>query len=232
MSGDIHALSGAYAVDALDEHEREAFERHLADCRDCQAEVDSLREAAASLADSVSLTPPEHLRGHVLGSIAKVRPLPPVVPIASRRSSRRALFSGAIMAAAVIALLIVWVQPATHKPTISAAEQIVRAQDTVSVSQHLPSGATVVWYRSPRLDGTAVSVKDLPTVAAGKTYELWLESRDGVMHPAGLIRGGTQLVALRGAARSSIGAGLTVEPAGGSRTPSLPAVTLVRFTNA
>lgn len=232
MSGDIHALSGAYAVDALDDHERDAFERHLADCRDCQAEVDSLREAAASLADSVPLTPPAHLRDQVLDNISTVRPLPPVVPIAPRRSSRRALLGGALIAAAVVALLVVWVRPSTTPSRVTAAEQIIRASDAVSVSQHLPSGATVVWYRSSRLDGTAVSITDLPTAATGKTYELWLQSRDGVMHPAGLIRGGTQVVALSGSTPSAVGAGLTVEPAGGSKTPTLPAVALVSFTKA
>ncbi len=40
---DVHALSGAYAVDALDDLERAHFERHLADCADCQAEVASLQ---------------------------------------------------------------------------------------------------------------------------------------------------------------------------------------------
>ena len=29
---EIHALSGAYAVDALDDLERAAFERHLGEC--------------------------------------------------------------------------------------------------------------------------------------------------------------------------------------------------------
>ena len=38
MSADVHGLSGAYAVDALDEREREAFESHLAQCAECQAE--------------------------------------------------------------------------------------------------------------------------------------------------------------------------------------------------
>ena len=33
---DIHALVGAYAVDALDDVERAAFERHLAECAACQ----------------------------------------------------------------------------------------------------------------------------------------------------------------------------------------------------
>jgi len=35
---EIHALSGAYAVDALDPEERARFEEHLAACAECQAE--------------------------------------------------------------------------------------------------------------------------------------------------------------------------------------------------
>ena len=49
---DIHALSGAYAVDALDDDERAQFEAHLAGCPSCRSEVDSLREAAALLAET------------------------------------------------------------------------------------------------------------------------------------------------------------------------------------
>ena len=232
MSGDIHALSGAYAVDALDDQERDAFERHLAGCSACQAEVDSLREAAVSLADTVSMIPPAHVRDAVLDNIAKVRPLPPVVPIGQRRS-RSVWLSGSLIAAAAVALLVVVIQPhSTPSGNLTAADQIVRAEDAVSVSQHLANGATVVWYRSADLNGAAVKITDLPTAATGKTYELWLQSRNGVMHPAGLIHGGTQLVALTGAARSSIGAGLTVEPAGGSTTPTLPAVTVASFPAA
>ena len=49
MSADIHGLVGAYAVDAIDEQERSAFELHLAECPECQAEVASLQEAATQL---------------------------------------------------------------------------------------------------------------------------------------------------------------------------------------
>lgn len=232
MSGDIHALSGAYAVDAIDGQEREAFERHLAECSECRAEVDSLREAAASLADSVALTPPAHLRDAVLGNIAKVRPLPPMVPAQHRRPARRVWLSTSLIAAAAIALLVVWIQPHTTSPNLSAADQIVRAHDVVSVSQHLTNGAAVTWYRSADLNEAAVSVKNLPKIATGKTYELWLQASNGVMHPAGLIQGGTALIRLRGPAGSAIGAGLTVEPAGGSTTPTLPAVALASFPTA
>jgi len=40
-SADIHALSGAYALDAVDDIERAEFERHLAACPPCQAYLDT-----------------------------------------------------------------------------------------------------------------------------------------------------------------------------------------------
>jgi len=79
MSDDIHALSGAYAVDALDEAEREQFERHLAGCSACQDEVASLVAAATALSSLSDLAPPPSLRDKVLQGITTVRPLPPVV---------------------------------------------------------------------------------------------------------------------------------------------------------
>ena len=80
MSDDIHALSGAYAVDALDDVEREQFERHLAGCSACQAEVASLVAAATALSSLSDVAPPPSLRAKVLQGITTVRPLPPVVP--------------------------------------------------------------------------------------------------------------------------------------------------------
>ena len=76
---EIHALSGAYAVDALDPAERMLFEQHLATCPDCRAEVASLREAAATLPETTLAEPPPGLRERLLADIATVRPLPPVV---------------------------------------------------------------------------------------------------------------------------------------------------------
>src|SRR5205085_621429 len=77
MTSDIHALSGAYAVDALDGDERAQFEEHLAGCADCRSEVESLREAAALLAETTATTPPAGLRDKLLSGITTLRPLPP-----------------------------------------------------------------------------------------------------------------------------------------------------------
>ena len=78
MSEDIHALSGAYAVDALDDVERARFERHLNGCSACRAEVESLVAAASELSVLTEVAPPPSLRAKVLAEISTVRPLPPL----------------------------------------------------------------------------------------------------------------------------------------------------------
>lgn len=78
MNASVHALSGAYALDALDDLERRDFERHLAVCDDCQAEVAGLREAASLLGVELETSPPAAMRARVLADIAAVRPLPPL----------------------------------------------------------------------------------------------------------------------------------------------------------
>ena len=78
MNADLHHLSGAYAVDALDDTERAAFEEHLRGCADCRAEVAELTAAGHSLAALTEATPPPSLRASVLSGISQVRPLPPL----------------------------------------------------------------------------------------------------------------------------------------------------------
>lgn len=76
---DIHSLSGAYVVDAVDDVERARFEAHLAGCSQCQSEVASLRAAATELSSTTVAPPPPSLRASVLQGISSVRPLPPEV---------------------------------------------------------------------------------------------------------------------------------------------------------
>ncbi len=80
MSPDLHHLSGAYAVDALDDDERTSFEQHLAVCADCRAEVAELSAAAHSLGSLTEATPSPALRASVLSGITRARPLPPLAP--------------------------------------------------------------------------------------------------------------------------------------------------------
>ncbi len=50
METGIHELTAGYALDALDPAERDAFERHLADCAQCQEELASFWEVTGALA--------------------------------------------------------------------------------------------------------------------------------------------------------------------------------------
>lgn len=228
---EIHALSGAYAVDALDEHERAQFERHLAECADCRAEVDSLRGAAASLAETTQTTPPPQLRADVLSAIKTVRPLPPLPPQEhGQHAGRGRRFRSLLVAAAAVAVVgtgAVVTQP-WHDDQ-SPVDQVIAAAD----AQHSTAkvdGAKLTVYRSESLGKAALVTDDMPAAADGKVYELWLQV-DGAMVPAGLLdASGDQEVLLDGDAAKATAAGITVEPDGGSPKPTTTPIALFDLT--
>ena len=234
MSADVHSLSGAYAVWALDDAERAEFERHLAACAECREEVASLREAAATLADSASTPPPASLRAGVLGEIGSIRPLPPVQEPTPIRSRRRPVVWLGSMAAAVALIVgaLVW-RPWAED--LSPAARVMAADDARSYSK-VVDGATVQVWRSESLGRAVVVAKNMTPAPAGHDYQLWLQVPDertgSRMVSAGLMphRDGASVTAvLTGDAAQAIGAGITVEPAGGSKQPTTTPIALFEF---
>ncbi|GAA5142296.1 anti-sigma factor [Nocardioides marinquilinus] len=216
MNVDIHALSGAYAVDAVDDLERARFERHLADCAECRAEVTSLRAAAGLLAESSATTPPASLREAVLAEVATTRPLPPVVAAAAERGrSTRRRFPALVAAAA--ALIVVGGVGATvwHPWTDDApgSDQATEQTYTADVGS-----ATVTVVRSG--DQATVSTKGMPAAPAGKKYELWLVHDDRYVH-AGEMTGDASQVLLEGDAATANAVGITLEDVDGPPEPDL-----------
>lgn len=78
MNADLHSLSGAYALDALDDAERASFEGHLAECDTCREEVASFVAVLPSLASTEEVAPPPALRAQVLDAITTTRQLAPL----------------------------------------------------------------------------------------------------------------------------------------------------------
>lgn len=72
-TADLHRLSGAYALHALSEDEREAFERHLTGCEPCAQEAAELCATAARLGLAASAAPRREMRDQVLRRITTVR---------------------------------------------------------------------------------------------------------------------------------------------------------------
>lgn len=239
---DLHKLTGAYAVDALDELERARFEQHLAGCEDCRAEVAELRETAALLTDSVAVTPPASLRDSVLSGITQIRPLPPEVPapapVPAHEPAGRGRSWLPFLVAAALALVVgigaAVTQPwATDEPRLTAAERVLQAPDAEEVFLDLGEAGRATVVRSKSEDRAVIRTEDMVSAPQGKDYELWFQTPDEAMVPAGLMPDAPdQTVLLEGSAADAIAVGITVEPDGGSEEPTTPPIALFDLTEA
>jgi len=233
---EIHALSGAYAVDALDDLERARFEEHLVACAECQAEVASLQDATLLLSDLSETAPPAELRAKILEEIKTVRPLPPVVARVEARRRRR--WSGLVAAAAAVLAVgggtFAWQQATNDGSSVptSAADQVIASQDVERVDVDLPGGAHATVYRSAALGKAALETSKMPAPPSGRVYQLWLQ-KAGRMVPAGVMGAGSdQKLVIDGSAEDATAVGITVEPAGGSEHPTTPPIAVFAFEQA
>ncbi len=240
---DIHALSGAYAVNALDDTEREQFEQHLAGCPDCRAEVQSFGETAAMIAGTQAETAPPSLRDSVLSGIASTRPLPPATPTpeaptdpAAEGASVTPLWrrTGPLLVAASVALILVGLgifgftslRNDGGSSTTNLADQVLNASDAMKVTEPLEGGGQLTIVRSESLGRAVMLGKDVPPPAAGKTYQLWLQQPGEGMVSAGLMPDVTTPTVLTGDAATATAAAVSVEPAVGSAQPTSDPIAL------
>jgi anti-sigma-K factor RskA len=258
----LHALSGAYVVDALDDDEREIFEAHLPGCLDCQREVTSLREATALLADDAAMTPPESLRGSVLSGIKTIRPLAPetgnsvaqpspvpaeeereaasVAQVLPMRPRRRRIATLVAAAAAVVAVAAgavyqPWQDNDPSGTTLSATDQVLNAPDTQKVSMSFKDGSRATVYRSKSVGRAVLLTQDMALPPPGRAYQVWLQDKAGSMIPAGMMKPqGDNKMLLKGDAAKATGVGITVEPESGSAAPTSEPIALFELgrTNA
>ena len=197
----VHEEAAAFALDALDREQTEAFQQHLAACPECDAAVEELRFAAAALAFAVEpIVPSGLLRPRVLDTRTQVIPL-------RRRPYRR--FLAAAMAAAAACAVVV----AAVRPWETGDSQLgFRRYDAKGAN------ATLLVSRS----GEAVlAARRLPPLAAGTVYELWVIAGDRAQ-PAGMFRG--SLATLTRPVPPGATVAVSVEPSGGSSRPTGPLV--------
>lgn len=86
---DIQELLGAFALDAVDDVERDVVEAHLAGCPRCRAEVEGHRETAALLAHSGERAP-EGVWDRIAEALDEAPPALDLTRIAPRAAGRRA----------------------------------------------------------------------------------------------------------------------------------------------
>ena len=240
---DLHALAGAYALDAVTGPERDAFESHLSRCAACREEVRGLREATAKMSIASAVTPAPALREAVIAAARRARQLPPVLPAASAPGGPRHWLSwparAGLAAAAVAAAVAIVLGALTH----GAMQQLHRSQrqqhmiaavltapDAVMLTSRVSTGGTATVVMSHRERALVFSASGLSALPASQSYELWVMGPGGT-RPAGMLSvpsGGMAGPAVIPGLAAGDKIGLTVEPASGSSRPtSAPILVMV-----
>jgi anti-sigma-K factor RskA len=192
---DVHDLTAAYALDALDGDEAEAYERHLGQCEDCRVQLAELNETSAALAfGPVAPAPPARLRAAILETAAAERSN--VLPLLQRRWVARGLGVAAAAAACIVVGFAVSLTRTSHTDYVSMA--LIRDA----------SGSVTVQFSGP-------------AAPDGKTYEAWVIPKGKAPIPVGLFSGGgSATVHLRGTVPQNATVAVTIERASGARAPT------------
>lgn len=192
---DLEELLGAYALDAVEDHERDFVDQHLPTCARCRAEVEEHREVAALLAHS-GAPAPEGLWSRIAESLEGGEPpelvLPPASPfrfppeVAPTWRSWRTRVTAVVMAAAaaVIAVLGVQIKDQDQRLDGMASLLSVDALERSFQAAEAAPGSEVVEVESfdGLHDAQAVITKEgvgylqassLPPLPEGRTYQLW-----------------------------------------------------------
>ncbi|MGW5037448.1 anti-sigma factor [Streptomyces parvulus] len=242
---DLHSLTGAYALHALPDEERTAFERHLAQCDSCERETREFAAATARLGLAATLVPGPAMRDRVLHRVASVRQVPPGGGAAGK--ARRVLPRGSGMARWALAACLAaaaglggtaaWQYERAQDAGERAAQAerraenlagVLAAPDAESRTARLADGATGTVVVSGGQDRAVFLASGMAEPPSGKVYQLWFDDH-GTMRPAGLMDPGrsSQAVLMEGAVDGAGGVGITVEPAGGSPQPTSDPVALL-----
>jgi anti-sigma-K factor RskA len=238
-------LLGAYALDAVDGDEFAELEEHLDTCPRCRAELDSLRDVAAAMGNSVEPLP-EGLWSQIASRLPERQegeeppPMPQLTPERAAGSPFRTPSSGRPRRRSV-STLIGAIAVAAAAVAVVLGIGLVRADNNVSNLQaagptsltaalHTPGHRLITLHTSSHAERAQVVVtpsgqgflvsSNLPTLGHGQTYQLW-----GIVghNPIslGLLGNSPRAAAftIAGSTRPTV-LGVTAEPAGGSIVPT------------
>jgi anti-sigma-K factor RskA len=240
MNGEVHAISGAYALDAVSDLERRSFERHLSSCESCAEELRGFRLTTARLASVAATQPPASLRQRVLEAAASTpqeRPTHTVMTSGEPRAGRTVQWLSA--AAAVLLIATAALGAATYykaqsanelSATAAAVAAVLSAPDAESVRGPVTGGGAGSVVVSREQGKAVVVTAGLEQPPSGSTYQLWAIGDEGAQS-RGLLtpgEGGTAGDVVPWPADATT-FGMTVEPAGGSEQPTTDPVLLLEL---
>lgn len=253
-SGRAMDLAELYALDAVTAEERREIDAYVAAASDAERASfhERVRQSRETLALTfrVEEQPPVDLFDRIMAKLPAQESLPPqetaptVVPSviaptpepldelaqarqrrAERKPSATRRWLVGVAAAAAIALGGVGVGSYIADQN-DPLNQVVRATDMREASVNVTGGGTATVRISSSHNAAVVEMKDVPAPPSGKVYQMWLIPKDG---SAAVSQGLMDAEALskpaivNGIATASA-IGITVEPVGGSQSPTFPVV--------
>ena len=242
-----------YALNALPQNERQALDTALEEAdpavrREFLKRVWSARETLAG-GYRAEEQPPEDLFEKILsrlpgqdsgqsrGQSAAGGP-PPVDEIAARRSRRSMLRSAPgrwiLAGAAAAAIVVGGVAIGSNLGPDSVREEVLQASDVQQRTIELPTGGTAEVATSAGENAAVVTLSGVPAPPEGSVYQMWRVPADGsdpvsVGTMTGEEVAGTKATELTDIEPYSAVA-VTVEPDGGSPTPTMPIVLEIPFS--
>jgi anti-sigma-K factor RskA len=159
---------GAYLLGALNDLERQAFERHLTGCSECQEELERLRPAAEALPGSVvQLEPPPGLKRRLMAEVeGDVEP--DVAPTRRAWLPRMRVPRLAFAAAALVLGL-----------AIGFGVAQLGGDDTrtvaVTVAKAMPDAGGSLEVEG---DSATLRLHDMPELRQSRVYQVWLQHGD------------------------------------------------------
>jgi anti-sigma-K factor RskA len=205
------------AVGALEASDREIVARHLANCATCTHAAAEYADLASLLPAALELVPPPaRLRRRLMAQVYAEASASPALPwwrrlFAAIPAGRAFTAVGAVAVVAAIALGI-WA--------------VVERSASPAPVAYTVSGTTATGTLAVGTTGTqaVLTVKGLATLPTSKVYEVWLipptGSPKGVAFLSPGVGGGAWTAVVPGSLAGYKTIAATVEPAGGSRTPS------------
>ena len=237
---DYKEMIPARALSALDAAEERVLNEHLDNCSECRKELEEWQATAAALAVVADPAEPSpDVRERILGEVRKDLSASNVVPL---RSTSRNVWSsfgslGAIAAVVVfiallIGLFVLWQQNRAIKQELANKNDFIQLVNTpgARVSElkgiDLGAGATAKLAHD-RTGHAMLMASKLPNVPAGKAYQLWFIMPNKPPMPGKtFVPDSTGNAVLKddmpGEAVDAKIFAITVEPAGGSETPTSP----------
>jgi anti-sigma-K factor RskA len=178
---EIHDLTAAYALDALDEADAREFEEHLRDCARCRDELRELSEAASTLAYAAPAPAPRPaLRDRILDEVR--RNGSNVVPLRARRTFFATAGLAAVAACVAIGLGL-W--------AFSLQNSLDEEREASRATALGPEGRGRLIVGDDR--SAVLVLYGVPAAPRGKDYEAWI-ARNGRVEPAGVFEGGRERV--------------------------------------